>query len=130
MAMGETFSLFLSLLPFSLLMEVLMNQLKCGAKYVVIWCNVFCRFVVKMVTETGSADKGMRSMVPPQRTVEVGGAFRFGGHVYGVVERSGVEQARDACRGCAFASRNCPQSYACSSFDRSDGVSVWFVREY
>lgn len=71
-------------------------------------------------------EKSMRSCTPPRRTIPIGGTFILGGKEYIVECRGEVSYPREACIGCAFASRNCPEYLACSSFDRRDGVSVWF----
>ena len=70
--------------------------------------------------------KSIRSSTPPRRTIAVGDYFELAGVRYEVVLRGAIELPRDACIGCAFASRNCPEYLACSSFDRRDNVSVWF----
>ena len=70
--------------------------------------------------------KSIRSSTPPRRTVAVGDYFELAGVRYEVVLRGEVVFPREACMGCAFANRNCPEYLACSSFDRRDGVSVWF----
>lgn len=70
--------------------------------------------------------KSIRSLTPPRRTIAIGDYVELGGVRYEVVERGAIEFPRDACMGCAFASRNCPEYLACSSFDRRDKVSIWF----
>jgi len=70
--------------------------------------------------------KSIRSSTPPRRTVAVGDYFELAGVRYEVVLRGEVVFPREACMGCAFANKNCPEYLACSSFDRRDGVSVWF----
>lgn len=70
--------------------------------------------------------KSIRSSTPPRRTIAVGDYFELAGVRYEVVLRGEVVFPREACIGCAFANKNCPEYLACSSFDRRDGVSVWF----
>ena len=70
--------------------------------------------------------KSIRSASTPRRTLLVGEEFVLGGIRYRVCIRGEVRFPRDACSGCAFSSVNCPEYLACSSFDRRDGVSVWF----
>lgn len=71
--------------------------------------------------------KSARSSRAPRITYGIGREFRIGSRSYRVIERSGIVLPCDACMGCAFANRRCPDNIACSSFDRRDGVSVWFV---
>ena len=73
-----------------------------------------------------SRTKSIRSSTPPRRTIAVGDYFELAGVRYEVVLRGEVVFPREACMGCAFANKNCPEYLACSSFDRRDGVSVWF----
>lgn len=70
--------------------------------------------------------KSIRSSTPPRRTIAVGDYFELAGVRYEVVLRGEVVFPREACIGCAFANKNCPEYLACSSFDRRDKVSVWF----
>lgn len=58
----------------------------------------------------------------------LGSAFCFDGVYYRVVRRASGIEVSQACEGCAFSRRHCPAA-RCSSFDRSDGVNVWFVEE-
>lgn len=74
-------------------------------------------------------EKRSRSMALPDRTVPVGGTFLHRGEVYRVVLRMDVDRAGMACAGCAFRNLNCPENYACSSFDRLDRQGVWFVKD-
>jgi len=64
----------------------------------------------------------------PRKFYPVGGTFVYAGARYAVMARPDTK-LRDACVGCAFARINCPTKIACSSFDREDRVSVWFVCE-
>ena len=73
-----------------------------------------------------SGGKSIRSSSAPRKTLFVGEEFVLGGIRYRVVLRGEIVFPRDACRGCAFAGLNCPEYLACSSFDRRDGISVWF----
>ena len=73
-----------------------------------------------------SGGKSIRSSSAPRKTLFVGEEFALGGIRYRVVEREDVRLPREACIGCAFAGLNCPEYLACSSFDRRDGISVWF----
>lgn len=70
--------------------------------------------------------KSTRSQMSPRKSVAIGDRFVLGGVTYEVVPRGEVAWPREACMGCAFAARNCPENLACSSFDRRDGISVWF----
>lgn len=56
----------------------------------------------------------------------LGSVFSFNGREYEVIARPVRLEVSEACSGCAFARRHCPAA-RCSSFDRSDGVNVWFI---
>ena len=75
-----------------------------------------------------NGQKSARSVAPPRRDVAVGDVFRCGNARYRVVERSEVWSPMQACLGCAFRDRFCP-NVPCSAFDRPDGLFVWFVAE-
>lgn len=83
--------------------------------------------VIVMARTANSEDKEMRGSVDPRRFTPVGGVFRVGDAEYVVVPRRGGIRPYEACRGCHFSTGYCP-SQQCSSFDREDGRSVWFVR--
>jgi len=70
--------------------------------------------------------KSIRSSIAPVMFTPVGAIFSVGERCFEVKRRPRVMPC-EACLGCAFADSNCP-SQACSSFDRADGVSVWFVK--
>lgn len=70
--------------------------------------------------------KSERSLALPTRFVPVGDVVLIGERTYRVVP-NGARRPSDACLGCAFSNGWCP-SVACSSFDREDGIGVWFVR--
>lgn len=78
-----------------------------------------------MARTKGSGVKSARSASPPRRYVPVGGVFRSGSAEYEVVERVELGFASQACIGCAFRERFCP-NVPCSAFDRPDGLFVWF----
>lgn len=68
----------------------------------------------------------------PSRYVRLGGRFRRYGVELVCVERPEGLSPCDACRGCFFCSSringvviNC-NDIQCSSWDRMDGVNVWF----
>lgn len=83
-------------------------------------------FKVKAVARTkGSGVKSERSASPPRRYVPVGDVFRCGRAEYRVVERMKLSFASQACVGCSFRDRFCP-NVPCSAFDRPDGKFVWF----
>ena len=69
-----------------------------------------------------------RSIVE-RTTYAIGGIFRIGGVYVKCIERPRVLCIQEACRGCYFSSeyRTCPPSQ-CSSFGRTDGKNVWFVK--
>lgn len=75
--------------------------------------------------------KSERSLLMPERFVELGGHFYVARRRYRVVRNTAV-MPWEACYGCAFSGRedgkfrSCP-NVKCSCFDRSDGISVWFV---
>lgn len=62
-------------------------------------------------------------------TYPLGEEFSINGVLLRCVERPRVGHASDACSGCYFSLENktCPPSQ-CSSFGRTDGRNVWFVR--
>lgn len=72
--------------------------------------------------QTGKTD---RSAAIPQRFVAVGGVFMVADRKYLVERRPKGISPCEACAGCGFLKSCCPP-VACSSFDRADGVSVWF----
>lgn len=76
----------------------------------------------------GQTGKSARSVSPPRRYVPVGGVFRSGSADYLVVARGRMGFASQACIGCAFRDRYCP-NVPCSAFDRPDGLFVWFVKK-
>ena len=79
-----------------------------------------------MARTKGLTGKSARSASPPRRYVPVGGVFRCGSSEYRVVERSEMGFPSQACVGCAFRDRFCP-NVPCSAFDRPDGLFVWFI---
>lgn len=62
-------------------------------------------------------------------TFPLGKEFVSNGELLRVVERPYVEFPCNACDGCFFREGNltCPRSQ-CSSFGRTDGKNIWFVR--
>lgn len=57
----------------------------------------------------------------------IGKPFTRQGVLLVAVRRPEMLHHREACRGCFFKDVGCSTSLlACSSFDRRDGVSVWF----
>lgn len=69
-----------------------------------------------------------RSIVE-KTTYPIGGVFEIGGVYVRCIERPRIECPQDACKGCYFSEsyRTCPPSQ-CSSFGRTDGKNVWFVK--
>lgn len=61
----------------------------------------------------------------PRTDVEVGGFVNKGGRRYKCVLRMDVLHPSDACLGCDLCDRPC-SGLRCSSFDRRDGLNVWF----
>ncbi len=61
----------------------------------------------------------------PRTDVPIGGYVNKGGRRYRCVIRGEVISPADACIGCALCDRPC-SGLRCSSFDRSDGLNVWF----
>jgi len=78
----------------------------------------------------GSVDD--RSSRLPMVFIEIGDLVEHYGHVYRCVERpKGIEVCM-ACSGCDFDRKHRQCFFAnlqCSSFDRRDRKSVWFVEE-
>ena len=72
--------------------------------------------------------KSIRSQSLPWRSPMVGSVVKIGDGEYLVVRKAGVDRPSQACRGCSFRGGTCPAGYACSSYDRVDGVGVWYVR--
>lgn len=70
----------------------------------------------------------MKSVVM-RTTYPIGKVFEVNGVFVRCVERSRVLNVSEACSGCYFSMENktCPPSQ-CSSFGRTDGRNVWFVR--
>ena len=76
-----------------------------------------------------------KSLSPAERSIiekttwDIGEVYEIGGVYVRCVERPHVSCPLDACRGCYFseAYKTCPPSQ-CSSFGRSDGRNVWFVK--
>ena len=64
----------------------------------------------------------------PSQFVRLGGTVRYKGRDYRCVLRDDVTWS-ECCRGCAFAGADCPPALQCSSFDRRDGLNVWFQEE-
>lgn len=62
-------------------------------------------------------------------TTPVGEVIEVNGVYVRCVLRPRVDCAYDACSGCYFSQENktCPPSQ-CSSFGRTDGKNVWFVK--
>ena len=69
-----------------------------------------------------------RSIVE-KTTYPIGEVFEIGGIYVKCIERPRIECPQDACRGCYFSEKykTCPPSQ-CSSFGRTDGKNVWFVK--
>lgn len=66
----------------------------------------------------------------PDTFKEIGFPFTRGGVKLVAVRRPGGLKPKDACKGCYFCDTcNFGNKLACSSFDRVDGISVWFVKE-
>ena len=65
----------------------------------------------------------------PSQFVPLGGTVRYKGRVYRCVSRERGIAWAECCRGCAFCGCDCPPALQCSSFDRRDGVNVWFQEE-
>lgn len=78
-------------------------------------------------------EKTERSSSMPERYIGIGEYFLVAGVRYRVVPNRAV-MPFEACSGCAFSGqvggrfRSCP-NVQCSSFDRCDGRSVWFVED-
>jgi len=73
--------------------------------------------------------KSERSLRSPQRFLTVGSVFSWKGKTYEVVRRGKFVLPCDCCSGCAFANVNCPDTVACSRYDRSDDTPVWFIEK-
>lgn len=76
-----------------------------------------------------------KSLSPAERSIverttyPIGMVFDVGGDLVRCIERPYVVCVREACSGCYFSERykTCPPSQ-CSSFGRTDGKNVWFVK--
>ena len=79
-----------------------------------------------MVQKAGSPVE--RSIIY-KTTTPIGEVFRSNGVYLKCVERDEVVFPRDACKGCYYSQNylTCPKSQ-CSSFGRTDGKNVWFVK--
>ena len=63
-----------------------------------------------------------------RHTYPIGSEFVSHGVLLRTVERPELSYACEACKGCFFRGYStCPKSQ-CSSFGRTDGKNVWFVK--
>lgn len=79
---------------------------------------------------TDGVSPGKRRVTPRVRFIPVGGVLsRYGRELRCVVRPRGGLPC-DACSGCFFSMSDSGQSYCddiqCSSWDRRDGLNVWF----
>lgn len=81
-----------------------------------------------MGKDAGQMSLQERSIVK-KTTYALGMLFRSNGVLLRVVERPYIEFPCNACDGCFFHEGylTCPRSQ-CSSFGRTDGKNVWFVK--
>lgn len=76
-----------------------------------------------------------RSLSPAERSIverttyRIGEVFEVGGVYVKCIERPHITCPQEACNGCYFSEKykTCPPSQ-CSSFGRTDGKNVWFVK--
>lgn len=82
-------------------------------------------FICRVMKKEHSSMKHLES----HTTFPIGYEFRSNGVLLRCVLRPYVEYCGDACKGCYFGEHNltCPKSQ-CSSFGRTDGKNVWFVK--
>lgn len=62
----------------------------------------------------------------PRKDVALGEMVVKNGISYRCVLRPEISTPADACLGCGMKDRPC-SGIRCSSFDRSDGLNVWFL---
>ena len=64
----------------------------------------------------------------PRKDIAVGGMVMKNGIRYRCVLRPEILSPADACGGCGLKDRPC-SGLRCSSFDRTDGLNVWFQED-